>query len=181
MLLAPFDQQRLERWVQASHRLGGTERYQAFMVLTVQRLGRADAYLVLQEAALTAAFPEKRETPEFTFLLNDLDVLSYFWVLAGFEFIRTLGERARDMGYGDQRVQAIGKVKRRFAELRVPLAKMKPTGDSSPSRWNEWGIAEPRIIPGAGIGWAVADDRIVSRRELSDALLSLLLGGRQEV
>lgn len=94
--------------------------------------------------------------------------------MGAYEFIRTLCDRvnAEDVEKTPAAVRDILLVvKRRFTQVRVPLAKMEAASKHA----NEDGpIAYPGMKRGAGVAWQLNPNTIVTRRELSDALLEAL-------
>jgi hypothetical protein len=100
--------------------------------------------------------------------------LSYLWVLGAYEFIRTLCDRVSvdDLEKTPAEVREILlEVKRRFARVRMPLAKMEA---ASKHEDEDGPIAYPGMRHGVGVAWKLNANTLVPRRELSDALLESL-------
>lgn len=99
--------------------------------------------------------------------------LSRFWVLGAYELVRTI-ERQLRPAPGEQssdiHVAAV-ELKRRFERLRIPLAKYEPARRHP----EDWPVAYPDLNKATAlVGWWVAPEQFVSRRELADALLDFL-------
>ncbi len=160
---------RFQRWVDASSVAGAVE---PFMIPLVQGLGRFDCHLINEDARFAALNQEQSSSLHESTRLADRLTLSYFWVLAAYELVRTLDQRWRTgvTTLPDESGNRVAALKRRMERLRIPLAKMEtvrrfPT-DSA--------IAYPTISRDFGLAWHVAQDTYISRRELSDQLLDFL-------
>ena len=160
---------RFQRWVDASSAAGGVE---PFMIPLVQGLGRFDCYLINEDARFATLNQEQSSSLHESTRLTDRFTLSYFWVLAAYELVRTLDQRWRTGAttLPDESGNLVAALRRRIERLRIPLAKMEtarrfPT-DSS--------FAYPTISRDFGVAWHVAQDTYITRRELSDQLLDFL-------
>ena len=105
--------------------------------------------------------------------LGDLSyhyTLSYLWVLGAYELIRTLAQCFSNNGnnMSDNSFELLRELKNDFAKLRVPLAKYELKG-----RKEIKCIPYPAVKIGAGASWQIGIDDIISRRELSDKMLSV--------
>jgi hypothetical protein len=164
-----------KKWVDLSLKFGIFEKFQ---MVSVQGLGKVSIYLdqcdklILQEIR-----DSKNETIESSMRLSDAFTLSYLWVLGAYESIRTISQRL-DALEKENNVRyvvtdKIRDVKRLFEEIRIPLAKMeisrKHKNDTSYSP-----IAYPILDTARGIAWNFGDYKNISRKELSEAFLSLL-------
>src|SRR5207244_6838222 len=80
--------------------------------------------------------------------------LSYFWVLAAYELVRTLDQRWRTGAttLPDESGNRVTTLKRRMERLRIPLAKME-TARRFPI---DNTIAYPTITRDFGLAWHVA-------------------------
>jgi hypothetical protein len=105
-------------------------------------------------------------------LLTDRVTLSYFWVLAAYELVRTLDQRWRTGAttLPDEFGSRITVLKRRMERLRIPLVKLE-TARRFPT---DSAFAYPTITRDFGVAWHIAQDTYVTRRELSDQLLNFL-------
>jgi hypothetical protein len=65
--------------------------------------------------------------------------------------------------------------KRRFARLRIPLAKMEPASSFADEDSH---IAYPGAQGERGVAWRLNADLVISRRELSDGFLAALEAAR---
>jgi hypothetical protein len=161
--------ERVSRWIRTTHRLAPAEH---MLVFLAQSLGRMDADL-LQER-----FPPLSEQASggdhFDHLerFNDHITRSYLWVLGAYELLRTLDQRAHGARLFDNATRArIRATKDRFNRVRVPLAKLEAArGHTETDRILAW----PTFDDETGVGWRLAPDFVVTRRELADAFLGLL-------
>jgi hypothetical protein len=97
---------------------------------------------------------------------------SFLWILAAYEFVRTLDEicRADCTIYGDALSQDVNKFKHHIERLRIPLAKLKATRRHP----NDYEIAYPGWVPEKGVAWQLDPSTIITRVDLSEELVSLL-------
>ena len=160
---------RFQRWVDASSAAGAIE---PFMTALVQGLGRFDCRLIEEDARFSALNQEQSSSSHESTRLADRLTLSYFWVLAAYELVRTLDQRWRTGAttLPDESGNRVTALKRRMERLRIPLAKME-TSRRFPT---DSAIAYPTISRDFGLAWHVAQDTYISRRELSDQLLDFL-------
>ena len=131
-----------------------------------------DRYQRWIAAAAAAGAFDKLMVPLVQGLLADRCTLSYFWVLAAYELVRTLDQRWRigATSMPDEFASRIAALKRRMDRLRIPLLKME-----TPRRFpTDSTMAYPTISRDFGVAWNVAEDVHITRRELSDQLLSFL-------
>jgi hypothetical protein len=145
---ATFDaERRNERWLKVSIGLG---RFEQTMWPLVLQLGRLDTRLIQADETWPDRFFEPKLSYEDSSALHEHITLSYLWVLGAYEFSRTLCDRVstddEEMTPATVR-DILQDVKRRFARVRMPLAKMeaasKYSNEDSP-------IAYPGIKRGAG-------------------------------
>jgi hypothetical protein len=165
-----FDNERNKRWVTASLGLGCIE---TFMIPTVQGLGLLDCELIPKDARFEQLSEEEQGTFEESVMLTERFILSSLWVMGAYELVRTLDER-----HWHDNIFAVGEVAeclkmllRTMERLRVPLAKMEP---ARRHRGTDYPIPQQYIMPGYGVAWRVSEDKLISRRWLSDGLLELL-------
>ena len=164
-------EERNERWLKVSIGLG---RFEQTMWPLVLQLGRLDTRLIQADETWPDRFFEPKLSYEDSSALHEHITLSYLWVLGAYEFIRTLCDRvsADDEEKTPAEVSNILlEVKGRFARVRIPLAKMEAASKYSKE---DSPIAYPGIKRGAGVAWQLNPNTIVTRRELSDALLEAL-------
>ena len=160
---------RYSEWIDASIGAGAIE---PFMIPLVQGLGRVDCELIRDDRRFTQLPEAERSSVHESTLLTDRFTLSYLWVLGAYELIRTLDQRRRtNPGVISEPFSTrITGLKHSMERLRIPLAKMEPSRrypSDSP-------IAYPALSRDFGIAWHVAANTFISRRELSDSLLSIL-------
>jgi hypothetical protein len=163
--------ERNERWLKVSIGLG---RFEQTMWPLVLQLGKLDTKLIQADETWSDRFFEPKLSEEDRSALHEHITLAYLWVLGAYEFIRTLCDRVKadDEEKTPPEVHDILLVvKNRFNRVRMPLAKMEAASKYS----NEDGpIAYPAMKRGAGVSWVLNPSMIVTRRELSDALLEAL-------
>jgi len=163
--------ERNERWLKVSI---GLIRFEKQMMPLVQQLGRLDVRLIQADATWPDRFFDRNRSYEDDTALHEHITLSYLWVLGAYEFLRTLCDRIQSdtEEKTPAQVQAILlDAKRRFARVRIPLAKMEPASKYSDE---DSSIAYPGIKRGEGVAWQLNPSTIVTRRELSDVLLEAL-------
>lgn len=88
-----FDDERNERWVNASHGLG---RVEALMVPTAQGLGILDCRLIAEDVRFEELSEPERGTIQESVLLTDRFTLSSLWVMGAYELVRTFDERYKN-------------------------------------------------------------------------------------
>ena len=142
------------------------------MIPLIQGLGRFDCHLIHEEARFAALNQEQSSSARERTLLTDRVTLSYFWVLAAYELVRTLDQRWRTGAttLPDEFGSRITALKRRMERLRIPLVKLE-TARRFPT---DSAFAYPTITRDFGVAWHIAQDTYVTRRELSDQLLNFL-------
>ena len=83
---------RLQRWVDASSAAGAIEPFNDPLI---QGLGRFDCRLIEEDARFSALNQEQSSSSNESTRLADRLTLSYFWILAAYELVRTLDQRWR--------------------------------------------------------------------------------------
>lgn len=163
-----MNEDRFARWVQSSWLKVG----EPFMAVVLQGLGSLDCELIAQDDDMGRLSQEELATPPASNSLTKRVTLSYLWVLGAYEYVRTMDQKcsADSSLVGQAHTDRFRDLKLRMERLRIPLAKFErarkhPT--DSP-------IAYPAYVPGCGIAWGIAPGVVISRRELSDALLQLV-------
>jgi hypothetical protein len=160
---------RFQRWVDASSAAGAIE---PFMAALVQGLGRFDCRLIEEDARFSALSQEQSSSSQESTRLADRLTLSYFWVLAAYEVVRTLDQRWRTGAatLPDESGNRVTTLKRRMERLRIPSATL----DIARRFAADNAMAYPTISRDFGLAWHVAQDTYISRREVSDQLLDFL-------
>jgi hypothetical protein len=164
-------EERNERWLKVSIGLG---RFEQHMMPLVQQLGRIDARLIQADETWPDRFLDEALSYEDSSNLHEHITLSFLWVLGAYEFVRTLCDRIRidDIEKTPEEVRnRLLHVKRQFARVRVPLAKMEPASQFADE---DGPIAYPALKRGVGVAWQLNQNTVISRRELSDGLLEAL-------
>jgi len=161
---------RAERWLKVSI---GLLRFEKHMMPLVQQLGRMDVCLIEADETWLDRVSDARLASEDSTTLHEHITLSFLWVLGAYEFVRTLCNRVKgDSERTPEEVRnRLLEVKRHFARVRVPLAKMEPASQFADE---DGAIAYPGLKRGVGVAWQLNPNTVVSRRELSDALLEAL-------
>jgi hypothetical protein len=161
-------QDRLERWVKASHRL---KQIEPFMIVYLQGLGHLDCELISGDEHFCQHL-DNHATIEESFRLTHRFTLSYLWVLGAYELVRTLDERCtKNHALIDTTLkQHVQDFKGKIARLRMPLAKMQPARKHP----NDSPIAYPGIHQELGIAWHIGKNTFITRRELSNDFLDLI-------
>jgi hypothetical protein len=162
-----FDNERNQRWVNASL---GLERIETFMIPTVQGLGLLHCKILPEDARYERLSVEEQGTIEESVMLTERFMLSSLWVMGAYELVRTLDERHKndDIFIVGEVAEDVHTLKIGMARLRMPLAKMAP---ATKHKATDYPIPRPYIMPGYGVAWRVSDDKLISRRWLSDGLL----------
>jgi hypothetical protein len=160
---------RYSEWVSISF---ATARFEPFLPVTIQMLGRLDCHLIVEDARFAGLSMDERDQIPEALRATDRLTLSYLWVLGAYEAVRTIHQRASrtEPPLGDKMVGEIADTKKRFARLRMPLAKMEPAS----AHQDDSRIGYPAFHPRFGTAWQVAAELFISRRELSDALQEVL-------
>lgn len=165
--------QRLARWIRASHSLGHIDHW---ISPVLQGVGKLDVSLLSQAPVIEENIKRQQKIPPE---VSDADIAqfdayvyqNFLWVLAAYEFARTLDQIYRDGKAIDvARKKSINTFKRQIERVRIPLAKLE-TADRFP---NDSRIAFPGWQPGKGVGWMVDQTNPILRVDLSDGLLSAL-------
>jgi hypothetical protein len=163
--------ERWERWVKVSVGLG---RFEQQMMWGIQQIGRIDGRLIQADDKWTQRFVAGALSPDEQTAVSEHITASQHWVLGAYEFLRTLCDRLNvdDLEKTPEDVRQWAEdVKRRFARLRMPLAKLEPASKYSKE---DWSAAKPGMLAGKGVCWKVNETTTISRIELSDALLEVL-------
>lgn len=163
---------RIWRWQLALTAIRSVEPNLEFLLSTLAKL---DEELTLRDRR----HKEMAQDPSSTKLaewadVNDAIGRSYLWVLGAYEATRTLDQRFRELG-----PSAIGRhgatrpLKHLFERLRVPLAKLEPSGRHKAT---DYAFPRPGIDDERGIAWEVSKGVVISRSQLSDEFLAILEG-----
>ena len=176
------DHERFKRWVDCSHSI---VKFNLDIDIYIQELGRVDSKLVVidkKQIDLCAGQTEHNVNDYLAY--NNAIFLSRLWVFGGYELVRTLSGAAYNKLWSKDELAKINEVRRKFARIRIPLAKYEPEGLKSrnPRKCKysgDYDIAQNVIIRNQGIGWLINESKWISRGELADELLMLLEGLQQ--
>ena len=166
-----IDQPRYAKWVEASN---GLTKIAPGLPVFIQGLGKIDAQLAWEDAAFLALPAQDRASLEESIKLTDRITLSRLWLLGAYEVIRTLSQRvkANPRALPKRLGERVHRVKREFARVRMPLAKLEPAKSHAKT---DFADAVPAMNRQLGISWKVAKRVIVPRHKMSERLLKLLL------
>lgn len=157
----------LDRWISASVNIACIER---FMIPLVQGIGRQDLILRNSDGQIIERLKQGLPDIETALKITEQSTLSYMWVLAAYELLRTVNQRLVEAS--SQYEETVRSAKHQFERLRVPLAKMEPArrfpDDSS--------IAFPTLSRESGFSWVLGAGVVISRADLSMLLLTTLEG-----
>jgi len=163
--------ERMGLWVSPSHAaLAGTPEVDEISKL--HGLAAIDAELFLEEARGQSGKDPYANDPVH---LNRLLTLSELWVLGSYEFVRrwadALRAREGEKLKSEYRI-AVVSLRTQFERVRIPLAKAKPAKHAAQA--GDFGYTLRAIYPDKSVGWAIAEDSFVSRRELGDRFIECL-------
>ncbi len=172
-------QERYEEWTGLSHRL---ERFELFMAVFAQNLGRRDRDLNVREHEYARNRSKARaieDSDAVTEAIADSDTVTELWldgcmfVMCLYEVVRSIDERiAGDAELSSTSAAGVSKdTKHLFERVRIPLAKFQP---AYRYRSTDYDVAQPGMSTDRSVSWEVADGIVISRRQLSDAFLELL-------
>jgi hypothetical protein len=160
-----LDLSRNKRWGDVSHKFNDLNIYTA---VTIQGLGRLDSKLIVEDEILIKTGKPKNPFGD----LSEHITLSYLWVLGAYELVRSLTQKAKnDNNFFPSFKESLSKLKSEFERIRIPLAKFEPAKKHSDT---DNYFAYPVVFIGAGIGWKTSEQFGISRRDLSDKMISLL-------
>lgn len=171
-----FDENvRFERWIKISV---GLMRFEPHLMQVVQSLGDLDVKLCVTDEKLVDDYCQKNISPDYKDIQGHV-TQSYLWLLGAYEVVRTLTQRMSESQCTDPPhvFENFKQIKAQFARVRVPLAKFE---QASIHKKTDSHIAFPGFAFDLGIAWQVSEDVIISRRELSNALLNALEHARVE-
>lgn len=161
--------ERHARWIAASF---GFTRLQTWATVYIQGLGRLDIDLIERDAALVGTSKTNISLEIASMELSEVITLSHLWVLGAYELVRALNQQVNASidGYSKVQKDLVLSTKHNFERIRMPLAKLEPA-----SKWKstDFSIAYPVLNASMGTAWHIANETVVTRRELSDKLLLL--------
>jgi hypothetical protein len=162
----------IERWVRASW-AAATFVPEPIMAVYIQGLGRLDVSLAAGDEFFLADFEKHKTSVSEGMALNERFTLSHLWVLGAYEVVRTICQRikVRKGEIPKEVAESFEKLKHEFTRLRVPLAKMEPSGAHKRTDSN---IAFPTLHATKGISWQVSRDVFITRQDLAESLLTAL-------
>lgn len=169
---------RLEKWIWASFGIHKIEPA-IEMLHFIQMLGIFDQQLIKNDEIIIQ--------PNYNNTLSYHSSFSRLWVLGCYELTKAIYERCRidhtkpifkdyPKCSTNELNQKVKESKEFIERVRIPLAKFesyKKNPSDSP-------IAESIIILNVGVGWKLSDNYIVSRRQISDTFLNLLITIRDD-
>lgn len=156
---------RFTRWNRAARVLA---RIDSSLVATVQWLGRLDIQH-LEEDLRLMGLSEKAMAAETEIVrFSDHYTASYLWVLESFKVIHTINQTLSNNRalLPPDLVQSVRDVEQVFRKIECNASASRPAYKTC--------FFSPVLNRKAGIGWRVAPGVHITRRELSDAFLTLL-------
>jgi len=157
---------RMERWVKVSYKFASlypvNSAEQFGSVITIQKLARFEHDIdVLEEEYRSKRSQGLSEVPGE---LDRITTYSYLWVLGAYEIIRTLAQKTQHALHIKTRDE--------FARLRIPLAKLEPSKKHASS---DFAFPEPVFFSASHeVGWTLNPNLVMTRKQLSEALLESL-------
>ena len=140
------------------------------MVVLVQGLGRVDELLRSADARIAPYAARKEDPPgmELTIHLTQ----SHLWVMGVYEITRTVAQRGTmdPSLFSEQDLDRIQGLKKQFARIRVPLAKLEPAGAH---RHTDYAFPWPGFSQEHGVFWELNPGVAVSRGGLADSFVDL--------
>jgi hypothetical protein len=162
-----MDSERYKEWVEVSLNWRRDHVRDAHLPHYIQILGIVDAEIrgIRKEDVYGGVLDA-----DDILKLGRAQIYAHLWVLGAYELVRMIAERVRNDPSltTPAAAEVIKEPKRLFERVRIPLAKLEP------SRRNETDF--PVAFAGIcseGLCWMVADDVIITQRELSDILLKM--------
>jgi hypothetical protein len=169
-------EQRYARWIWASH---GLAHFQLEAVKKAQELGRQDLLLIEEDLRRKSLEPTSLSTIEESLRLNGAFFQAEQWVLTAYELVRIIHEqyfRNDCPQFVDENLkQKVLSTRNQYARIRMPLAKMEAAHKYSGNPGTDEAIPERLLHTTQGLGWCLSRDYQISRRELSDSFLTLLI------
>jgi hypothetical protein len=161
-----FYDERMKRWVRASIR---SARFEHFLTVHVQGLGRVDCNLIREDEQFRDLPDKQKQSIQVSMLLTERFTLSHLWVLGAYEIVRTVHQRARRKALlNSDELRQLQSLKNSFARLRMPLAKLEAARNHKAT---DSPIAYASLHRDLGIAWQLTPTFFVTRRELSDSFL----------
>jgi hypothetical protein len=157
----------MNRWIAASHNIACVER---FMIPLAQGIGRQDLMLRNADSQLIERLNQGLPDIETATKLTDQATLSYMWVLAAYELVRTLNQRLSAVSSPYE--EAVRSAKHQYERIRMPLAKMESARRFS----DDSHIAWPTLSRESGFSWVLGAGVVIARADLSMLLLTTLEG-----
>lgn len=157
-------------WIEISNLVGAGPL--APLVQIIQDLAGLDAYLLSLEKKIVGIEPDRES--ERLIVFDEANSLSHLWVLSAYEVIRTVSEFYNPNKNEDapelsvERKAALASAKRKFEEIRMPLAKLQRRRESV------YIFPWPILFPGSGeFGWEIGggagNRHFILRKEISKA------------
>jgi hypothetical protein len=169
---ASFGLARVSIWIDNNRKLGGN----AGLVHQLQGLGRFDVELENEEKIVAQAIKLQNTAgatlSDAALVLPDRHIYqSFLWVISAYEFIRTVDQAcSKDKAiYGPVLSKDIKDYKQEIERLRIPLAKL----EAAQRHPTDYPMAYPVWINAREAAWLVNPTKTISRKQLSEGLLTL--------
>jgi len=162
-----FNSERYEEWVKCSIGWLIFEESEGTLTTKLQGLGIIDAELYdINKVDI------KQELNNDLTVFDHVNIKSYLWILGIYEFFRMFDQKLRENPtlVDDEIIKLTNKVKKEFARIRVPLAKMEPA-----NKYKKTDFAIPKL--GANniqIGWRINENEVIWYRDLSNLAINVL-------
>lgn len=173
---------RLRRWYDVRFFLGKFEvgEFASQMAMYIEGLGHLDCRLIRWDEEVLEIPESQRRNIHVTSTLAEHLIGFHLWVFGAYEVLRTTDQRIRSHPVLLQNpiAERIRETKRFCARVRVPLAKLEA---ASAHKATDYSVPGVSLVQGRGTAWYIADDTIVSRRDVSDRFLDCLEQLRAEV
>lgn len=156
----------MEEWVQLSHKIAAlfpanTPEPHGILI-TLQQLARFEHEI--DEMEETYRTKRRQKEPEQPWEFDRLVTYAYLWVLGAYELTRALAQKTGN--------KDLIETKEKFARLRMPLAKPEASKKHADT---DYAFPLPAINKDTlEPGWTLNPSLVVTRKELSDALIGSL-------
>jgi len=152
-----------KRWAEVGRIAGKTEPKLSQVLFG---LGRQDVKIRAEEQMIQSELLDGLPSQHLALQIIDHATVSYMWVMALYEVVRTLHQRLRAVSPDTAAKVAVAK--REFERIRIPMAKLEAASrfpEDSPFAW-------PSMDRLKGMSWYLSGELMISRAELAELFLS---------
>jgi hypothetical protein len=169
LTISPEYATRHSRWLVGAYKLAA---HHVGFAYSLTGLGRLDCAIRSADIPYYNFINGGIKVGEPADILVDFQCLSGLWILGMYEIIRTLSQKLSNdskLGKAHAATDDVNLLKRKFARVRIPLAKFE-AASKFPTDHNYLShiIGRPN-----GWGWVVADKTVINRNELADDVLKI--------